>query len=125
MALVPTLLDDDNPIAFDVEIPATRADISSKAVLQRIYIEGNTRGQNLRISLVFEDGTALQITDSFNTTGRGSADYGFATTRRWVAVRIESTGEGLTDIVEIFGVEVDVYVPTSIVQAQTSQEVGL
>lgn len=123
MALVPTLLDDTTPLAFMVEIPATRLDIPARAVLQRVYVDANTHAQNLRVSLVFEDGSLVELTHVFNTSGRDTGEWSFVTTKRRVAIRIEHTGTGLTDLVEIFGIEIDVYIPTVIASA-SGQEVG-
>lgn len=129
MALTPTLLDDITPIKFEVEIPATVTDIPADAVLQRVYVDANTRAQNLMVSVVFDDATTQLLTVAFNTTGRGRGEWSIATTKRWMAVRIQhvgdTTADGLTDIVEIFGIAIDVYIPTvTAALASLTQEVG-
>ena len=117
MALEPSLLDDVTPLKFEVEIPATLFDLPAEAVLQRVYIEANTRNQVLQISVIFEDGSTEVLDSFFFTDSQSVQEYTVATKRRWMAVRAENVGDGIIDIIEIFDIELDVYIPSVIMAA--------
>jgi hypothetical protein len=124
-SVIPTTMDDLTPLKFMVEIPATVFDIPAASVLKRVSVDANTRSQNLMVSLVFDDGSTQPFFTTLNTPVRGQQEWAVSTTKKWLAVRIEHMGEGLVDLVEIFGVDVDVYVPTVTAALATAmKEVG-
>ena len=119
MSLTYYLEDYHTHLEFRAEVPATLFDLPAEAVLMRVYVEANTRSQNLKVSLVYEDDSTLILTTTFNTNTQAVGEWSVSSHRRWVAVRVEHTGAGLTDIVEVFAVEIDVYVPTVILEETT------
>ena len=113
--------DNEDPLAFEVVIPARKLDLPANAILRRIFIEADTRSQLLTPTLYFVDGTSTVYPD-FSTTGRQTVEYSVAVTSRWLAVGVAGL---ITQSVEIFGLELEVWVPSVIAEPfQTMQEVG-
>lgn len=109
-----TDLDGSAAIPFAVEYPGRLIDEATEGIIKRLYIEADTNGQALTPSLVI-DGVVTSLA-SFATIDRATVEYAALWKGRVVGVRL--TGS-LTAAVEVFGVRLDVYVPTTASVAAT------
>lgn len=102
-----TLLDDASPIDFEVETSGKLVDIAETGIVQRIYIDLVTNGQALTPSLILDDGT-LVVLPQLVAASRRTVELPYGKKARILGIRLTGT---LSDLVEIFGIEADVYVP--------------
>jgi hypothetical protein len=99
--------DSETPIAFDLKSPLFRVDPETPGIVQYVMIDANTEGQVLTPTLYYDD-TTVQVLPPFSTTGRQVTEYAINKSARFFGVRL--VGD-LTAPVEVFGVEVDLWVP--------------
>ncbi len=111
-----TTLDVTDPIETTFEIETGRAtgqDIYKGAgvwgIVQRIYIEGQTEGQTLTVSLVLDNEVTSVGTVSTAVGVKKVMELGFQRAGWIYGVRLSATS--LTKRIEISSIEMDVYVP--------------
>ena len=102
-----TLTDNGSALALTLETPAVEVDPSRHATLQRIYVEANLRSQSL-IPTLLVDNTEVVLSAITNAV-RGTVEIAQHRTGRVFGLRLDSTT--LTDRVDVFGVEMDLYAP--------------
>ncbi len=99
-------VDGATSISFEAEPVSALLAADRDVFIKRIYIDADTSGEELNLTLVLDNTTvSLPIVQ---TSSRGIVELGVGRYGRIVSVRF--SGE-LDDIIEIYGVEADVYVP--------------
>ena len=114
------LLDGETPVSFQLQTPQFLADVAQKGTVSMVFIEANTRGQNLAVRVIVdEDGegdffqTQVGIVQTFARTTVELPINGPPIQGRRFAVRLVGN---LTQRVDIFGVELDIEVPEPVRQ---------
>lgn len=114
------LLDGDTPVAFQLQTPQFLADVAQKGTLSMVFIEANTRGEQLTVRVVVdEDGEGdpnLVTIGIVQTAARATVELpinGPPIQGRRFAVRLVGN---LSQRVDIFGVELDIEVPEPVRQ---------
>lgn len=79
-------------------------------IVQRIYIEGQTEGQSITVSLVLDNAVIVVGTVSLPVGVKQIMELGIQRTGWIVGVRLTATG--ISKRIEISSVEMDVYVST-------------
>lgn len=106
--------DDGAAVSFEVESPAVLSDISKPALLQRIFIEANTRSQWLtpRVRLIApkndgsdEEEEVVLTLSQLQSATRQTQELPVLRSGRLISIRL--TGS-LSDQVEVYGIEADV-----------------
>ncbi len=102
-----TLTDNGSSLRLTVETPSVASDAAVALRLQRLYIEADTAGQTVVPSLILDETTVVLA--GFSNTVRSTVEYALDHPSRTIGVRLESTT--LRDRIDVFGIEVDYYVP--------------
>ena len=100
---VSVLTDDGTAISFEVETPALISDVKKPAMLQRVYVEANTRSQWLTPRVLIDG--VVTVLPQFQSSARTTQEFSILSSGRVMSVRL--TGN-VSDQVEVFGVEADV-----------------
>lgn len=104
-----TLTDNGIGIPFEWELGGALGDISQNATLQRVYLDINTRGVQVTVRLIFEDDeTNIRDYSPISTSTRQMVEFNVGKQCRIFSIRLSGTAN---NIVELFGVEADVYLP--------------
>ncbi len=103
-------LDVDTAIPFQVQTRGSLSDVAVEGLIARLYLEVDTAGQLLTPTLILDD--AEIPLPPFTTLGRPPhpPEWSIGRWGRVVAVRLEGA---LIRQVTVFGIELDVYVPTT------------
>ena len=98
-------------IPFEWEVGGHLSDISQNAILQRVYLDINTRGVAVTPQIIFENDDTNPVTFStLSTTSRQMVEFNVGRTCRVFSVRLSGDANA---VVELYGVEADVYIPGS------------
>lgn len=103
------VLDAGTAIPFEVETPGRLTDITAEGLVARLYFEVDTAGQLLTPTLVLDDDEV--VLPPFTTVGRPLHAIEYAVGRWGRVVGVRLTGS-LIRQVTIYGIDIDVYVPT-------------
>lgn len=101
-----TNTDGAEPLTLEWELGAKLSDISQHATVQRVYIDIDTHGQTLTPTLLLDNTTTVYPV--FIQSGRGVIEWSVNRDARIFSLRMNGT---VSDTVELFGVELDFYVP--------------
>lgn len=114
------LVDGIDPVSFQLQTPQFLADVAQKGTLSMVFIEANTRGEQLTVRVIVdEDGEAdanMVTIGIIQTPVRQTVELpinGPPIQGRRFAVRLVGN---LSQRVDIFGVELDIEVPDPVRQ---------
>lgn len=103
------LTDDGTAVTYEVETPGAIYDVGQVALATRLYVEINTRGQNVTPALIlsggnYTDGDVVTL-PVVNTALRETREIPLNYTARVFGVRLTAS---LTQRVDLYGIEMDV-----------------
>jgi len=105
---VPGTVDDDTAgnINIEWEIGGALTDIAHYGTLQRVYVDINTRSNDLTVTAII-DGTATTLSSTLNTSARATVELPMPSSWQARVFSIRISGS-IDDRVELFGLAVDV-----------------
>lgn len=106
---VGVLTDDGVAIPFAIETPGTQLEDQSdvEQIVQRLYIDGNTRGQQLTPIIYWSSGGQLNL-PAFVASARERQEYSICQPGEVIGVQLHGS---ITNQVDIFGVDFDFHLP--------------
>lgn len=102
-----------NAIDFVMETPSIRTSTDADAMVQRLFVDIDTGGQNVTLTLVL-DTLEVVYTTLLNTASRQTIECSVGKASRLVGVRLEIDAGDFGNppqIVTVYGIEFDVYAP--------------
>lgn len=96
--------DADTAITFQVQTGSRLLSADVRNVIQRLFIDLETSGQEVTPTLIFED--AEEVLPVIVAASRMTVEYARLDLARLVAVRLDAT---ILDLVIVYGIELDVY----------------
>jgi hypothetical protein len=115
-----TYTDGGDTIPFSIQTKQIRLDVDREVMVNHLFLDADTSSQSLTVTLVTDKGeVACGI---FNTASRQRVVIPIGKSYNRIAVRL--TGE-LTEMVEVFGIELDADVSSTALQSQAFQRMGV
>lgn len=99
--------DDGATIPFELEPPSIITDVDHEGIFRFLFIEANTAGISITPTIII-DGVETTL-PTFSTTSRTTTEFTIGKPGRVIGVRLEGS---LNAQIEIFNIEVDIYVPS-------------
>jgi len=100
--------DGSQPIRYEVETPGRALDLGQVGVVQRVFIDINTRGETLVPSLILDGGTVVPLPKVVRTPVRETWECGGGgASGRIIGVRLAGN---ILKRVDLYGIEMDVSV---------------
>jgi hypothetical protein len=96
------------PMPFVLQTPSVRPTADQEVVLQRLYLDLDTQGQDVTLHVISEF-TDHPMPIPLNTPGRVTVEYPVGLASKMFAVRLSHSAP--SQPITVFGVEGDLYVP--------------
>lgn len=109
-----TTLDDTDPIVggFDVETAAVYIGGGAKSIVQRVFVEADTEGQTVTVS-IFIDDTETTI-GTFSTAVGVKTTAEFSVNRPGYIASVRLVCASVSKRIEVTSIEMDVYNPNDV-----------
>ncbi len=112
------LSDDGTGIPIEWEIPSGLTDAVGSGFIQRVYLDAHTGGSSISVTLILESGTVALGT--FSSASRTVTELPVGQAGRIIGVRLSHAG--ISAALEVFGVEVDVWLSKELYPTKPQSE---